>query len=563
MPNLNEVPFSTYGSYISLSKVKNSLFLNSLHGKSKDLKTSLKIKFFQNDTEIFPKFEHYFDHIKFSGPNFKGIIAFEDTDTLVIEATGDNFAIYIDSLPKYNFEYSFKMLQQRKTFYILNSYKNLTKYQVIPVQAKHELYQNLNVHNNGSDKESNNISEVHLSPVNQTLQFRIEEIHHHSLKPNFDHFDISKIMESNRLDFHDFNNEVNSCHNNQTTKEAAYILYSSFVKPMDMLHDVAIYASNNNFTSMYTWDHCFAALGLISHSSFDVPFNQMVLPYSFQSVEGQLPGSFSDSTIRWNFSKPPVQPYFIKLLLDKYNYPRNKNIDYEKLGSNLIKQYYFYKNLKSSNQKYVYEYLHGNDSGMDNSTVFKNYTPVHTPDLITYQILNLELLGTLQDKNLISTNLAIEEEIEKHLFSLMNYHYKNNEFVSKDLDDNIIESKSILNFLPILVHKHLPLEAKNVLISKIKNEYLTHWGITSEATNSPYFSEDSYWRGPIWAPTTFLIYNGIKEIDEALANEIKNRFIHLIEKSGFYENFNPINGNGLRGTAFTWTAGVYLYFKNN
>jgi glycogen debranching enzyme len=43
-----------------------------------------------------------------------------------------------------------------------------------------------------------------------------------------------------------------------------------------------------------------------------------------------------------------------------------------------------------------------------------------------------------------------------------------------------------------------------------------------------------------------------------LAREIGSRFLHLVETSGFAENYDAITGAPLRDRAFAWTASTYL-----
>ena len=72
-----------------------------------------------------------------------------------------------------------------------------------------------------------------------------------------------------------------------------------------------------------------------------------------------------------------------------------------------------------------------------------------------------------------------------------------------------------------------------------------------------------YWRGPIWAPSTMLIEEGLRRGGRtALADVVNERFRALCERSGFAENFDALSGAGLRDRAYTWTASVYLVFAH-
>jgi glycogen debranching enzyme len=89
--------------------------------------------------------------------------------------------------------------------------------------------------------------------------------------------------------------------------------------------------------------------------------------------------------------------------------------------------------------------------------------------------------------------------------------------------------------------------------------HLTDYGLATELPTSPHYLADGYWRGPIWAPSTVLIEDGLRRAGHVeLANEISARFRVLCEKSGFAENFDAHTGAGLRDRAYTWTASAYL-----
>jgi glycogen debranching enzyme len=89
--------------------------------------------------------------------------------------------------------------------------------------------------------------------------------------------------------------------------------------------------------------------------------------------------------------------------------------------------------------------------------------------------------------------------------------------------------------------------------------HLTEWGPATERPGSAEYQADGYWRGPVWAPSTVLIEDGLRRAGRTeLADEISQRFRALCERSGFAENFDAITGEGLRDRAYTWTASAYL-----
>ena len=78
--------------------------------------------------------------------------------------------------------------------------------------------------------------------------------------------------------------------------------------------------------------------------------------------------------------------------------------------------------------------------------------------------------------------------------------------------------------------------------------HLTEFGPATERVDSPAYAADGYWRGPIWAPSTFIIEQGLRAAGrDALADDVAARFLRLCEVGGFAENFDALTGEGLPG----------------
>jgi glycogen debranching enzyme len=120
-------------------------------------------------------------------------------------------------------------------------------------------------------------------------------------------------------------------------------------------------------------------------------------------------------------------------------------------------------------------------------------------------------------------------------------------------------TSSLLDLMPIVLGEHLPDDISSMLADRIE-AHLTPYGLATELPTSPHYRSDGYWRGPIWAPATVLIEDGLRRAGhEGLADEISARFRALCEAHGFAENFDALTGTGLRDRAYTWTAASYLF----
>ena len=97
-------------------------------------------------------------------------------------------------------------------------------------------------------------------------------------------------------------------------------------------------------------------------------------------------------------------------------------------------------------------------------------------------------------------------------------------------------------------------------IDRLGQGWITDWGPATERPVSPLYEADGYWRGPIWAPTTMLLWDGLRQQGATeLADQVARRFCRLCETSGMAENFDALTGKGLRDRAFAWTSAAYLW----
>jgi glycogen debranching enzyme len=119
----------------------------------------------------------------------------------------------------------------------------------------------------------------------------------------------------------------------------------------------------------------------------------------------------------------------------------------------------------------------------------------------------------------------------------------------------------LLPFTPLLLGKRLPQGVRDALVAGLTRpgRFITEHGLATESVASPLYEPDGYWRGPIWAPSTMLLVEGLAAVgEEPLARELSRKFCELVARSGPAENFDALTGAALRDPAYTWTASVLL-----
>ena len=87
----------------------------------------------------------------------------------------------------------------------------------------------------------------------------------------------------------------------------------------------------------------------------------------------------------------------------------------------------------------------------------------------------------------------------------------------------------------------------------------TRFSLPSFDPEHPKFDARRYWRGPVWAIVNYMVARGLSEYGfEREARKLQVDTRDAIRESGFYEYFNPINGEGAGGNQFAWTAAIWL-----
>lgn len=138
--------------------------------------------------------------------------------------------------------------------------------------------------------------------------------------------------------------------------------------------------------------------------------------------------------------------------------------------------------------------------------------------------------------------------------------YYSRSFVSHKL----IEEPTIASLLPLYSGAVSKNRAQELVDMLKKSGYATRWPVPSVPRNSSYFDSVKYWQGPTWVNTNWLIIDGLDRYGfRAEAKILRDRTIEMVAKSGFYEYFNPLNGQPSGAANFSWTAALTIDLLKN
>ena len=185
--------------------------------------------------------------------------------------------------------------------------------------------------------------------------------------------------------------------------------------------------------------------------------------------------------------------------------------------------------------------------------------------MCAYLALDMECLSEISDQLGDAETAATWRRREQELIERMiehSYDASKGQFVSRISGTHVVaDGDCVINYLPILLGNRLPKEIIDSLVNGLRreNRFLTPYGVASESVSSAKYAPDSYWRGPVWAPWTYFIAKGLREVGEGeLAMEIVLNYMNNLRNTGFYENHNALTGAGQRDSILDWTAAVFL-----
>ena len=359
-------------------------------------------------------------------------------------------------------------------------------------------------------------------------------------------------------------------------EQASYLDWSSTVAKGGFLTRPAMLMSKNWMGSLWSWDNCFNAMALIATNP-EAGWDQFMIPFDNQDVSGELPDVMTEEQMSWKHVKPPVQGWVLRWMMT-----HSTAIDEKKLASvygPLAKETDWYFKYRDRDHDGLPEYDHGDSSGWDNTTIFVLPPPLEAPDLAALLVVQMDVLAEVAGKLHKPDEAAAWKKRSDTLLALMlKTYWRDGQFVAqRAFDHKEAPTSSLILYLPVILGKRLPEPYRGQLIARLmeKGRFVTANGFATEELSSKYYDPNGYWRGPIWAPTMMMLTDGLEGAGrQDLAQEMRARFCAMAARSGFAENYEPVEGRGSvepdlehpaadgRDPSYTWAASVYLIFAH-
>lgn len=83
--------------------------------------------------------------------------------------------------------------------------------------------------------------------------------------------------------------------------------------------------------------------------------------------------------------------------------------------------------------------------------------------------------------------------------------------------------------------------------------------VPTTSMDSPYFTPENYWLGPVWVNTNWMVMHGLEQYGRSdLAAEVRRTTVELVRRAGYREYYNTRTGEGYGTDSFSWTAALTI-----
>ena len=346
------------------------------------------------------------------------------------------------------------------------------------------------------------------------------------------------------------------------TDFAWFMLWNQEVGPAPALGGRrAIYMARSIMNSVWAWDACFDAIG-VGAADPTLAWDQVLLHFDHQEPDGRLADSVDDRGPTFCYCKPPIQGWTILRLIDQLGVDACRD-HLEAAYEPLLGWTRWWHEARCARDDGLCHYQHGNDSGWDNATVFDEPGPVVSPELQAFLAVQWRALARIARVLGRDDGDAHDERAARQIKAMEQRLVIDGRLGYIGPDGVLRPSTSTLTRMPVLLGEDVPKPLRPNLVADLSPDspHVTEFGLATEATSSPHYADDGYWRGPIWAPETYLAIDGLRGMGESnAAAELARRFCRLCAgpESAMHENYDALTGRGLRRPAYSWTAAAFV-----
>lgn len=363
-------------------------------------------------------------------------------------------------------------------------------------------------------------------------------------------------------------------------------LVNNWKAPLGDLKHAGLIPSYNiwYFNGFWAWDSWKHAVAL-SWFEPQLAKDQIRTMFDYQDEAGMVADCIyvNEAGNNYRDTKPPLASWAVRAVFNK-----TKDVAFlEEMYPKLVKYHAWWYKWRDHNQNGLCEYGSTDttavaarwESGMDNAVRFddikmlpngKNAASMdqESVDLNAYlykEKRDLAYLAGLLGKKDEATRYDTQANALKEQVRAAFYDTGDGFFYDRKIpSNNFVRIQAPEGWTPLWTEVATQEQAAQVIkVMQDSSRFSTYYPFPTVSKAHPQFSK-GYWRGPVWLDQVYFAIDGLKKYgyrNEALAytQHIFDRAEGL-KNSGMAirENYNPINGKGVRVRHFSWSAAHLL-----
>lgn len=351
-------------------------------------------------------------------------------------------------------------------------------------------------------------------------------------------------------------------------------LYAWWVMRMGLLNTryyftrEAMTPSKIHYVGVWQWDQFFHALAY-RHVDAKLAEDQIRIVLDHQREDGLIPDAIHDegtithltAPVDEDVTKPPLAGWAVLKI-----YEATGHLDFLEEVYEPLTRWHNWWLTRSANKSGLAEYRHPFSSGLDDSPLWDDGTPVVAPDLNTYLCLQAENLARIAELIGQPEEAAAHREranvIARGMLDRM-WNPAKGWFDALHLGEKPINVATPFQLLPLMTGR-MPDSINAKLIANLTNPntFWTEYPLATVAANDPKFDPMQMWRGPTWVNINYLFVEALQRVgSHVLAGELRRETLNLIMRhNDIYEYYNPITAEKPPKSApiFGWTSAVFI-----
>ena len=158
----------------------------------------------------------------------------------------------------------------------------------------------------------------------------------------------------------------------------------------------------------------------------------------------------------------------------------------------------------------------------------------------------------------------LKVQIQTKMFDETTGFFYDLRFDGKESQLLIVAGKGVEGWLPLWAGAATAEQAKIMVERQLTDkQFSTKIPFPTVSADSPNFAATKYWRGPVWLDQALFGLQGLDKYGyhseaETLAKRLVEQGEGILLQAPIRENYDPITGDGLHCTNFSWSASVLL-----